>query len=217
MLKVYNDLTRKLEEFTTREKGKVYMYVCGLTPYDYAHAGHGRSAVVYDVMHRYLTYLGYEVIHISNFTDIDDKIIERSNELKVNFKELAEKYASIYLEDLKKLNVLPLYAYPRATEFIEDIIEMVKVLVEKGYAYEISDGVYYDVTKFKDYGKLSHRNLEELQAGARIEVNPEKRNPLDFALWKKAKEGEPSWDSPWGKGRRTEAAVRGPRHRQGLL
>jgi len=201
MLKVYNDLTRKLEEFTTREKGKVYMYVCGLTPYDYAHAGHGRSAVVYDVMHRYLTYLGYEVIHISNFTDIDDKIIERSNELKVNFKELAEKYASIYLEDLKKLNVLPLYAYPRATEFIEDIIEMVKVLVEKGYAYEISDGVYYDVAKFKDYGKLSHRNLEELQAGARIEVNPEKRNPLDFALWKKAKEGEPSWDSPWGKGR----------------
>lgn len=201
MLKIYNDLTRKLENFTTREPNKVYMYVCGLTPYDYAHAGHGRSAVVYDVMHRYLVYLGYEVIHISNFTDIDDKIISRSNELNINFKELSEHYASIYLDDLKKLNVLPLFAYPRATEFIDEIIEMVKGLIEKGYAYEISDGIYFDVSKFKDYGKLSHRNVEELQVGARVEVNPEKRNPLDFALWKKAKEGEPSWDSPWGKGR----------------
>lgn len=201
MLKIYNDLTRRLEEFTTREPNKVYMYVCGLTPYDFAHAGHGRSAVVYDVMHRYLRYLGYEVIHISNFTDIDDKIIERAFELKIDYKELAEHFASIYLEDLKKLNVLPLFAYPRATEHINDIIEMVRVLVEKGYAYEISDGVYFDVSKFKDYGKLSHRNLEELQAGARIEVNPEKRNPLDFALWKKAKPNEPAWDSPWGKGR----------------
>ncbi|MBP8613199.1 MAG: cysteine--tRNA ligase [Candidatus Atribacteria bacterium] len=201
MLKIYNDLTRELEVFSTREPNKVYMYVCGLTPYDFAHAGHGRSAVVYDVMHRYFLYLGYDVIHISNFTDIDDKIIERSNELKVDYKELAEHFATIYLEDLNKLNVLKLYAYPRATEHIVDIIEIVKVLEEKGYAYEIDDGVYFDVSKFKDYGKLSHRNVSELQVGARIEVNPQKRNPLDFSLWKKAKEGEPSWDSPWGKGR----------------
>jgi cysteinyl-tRNA synthetase len=201
MLKVYNTLTRRKEEFTTREKGKVYMYNCGLTPYDYPHVGHGRSAIVYDIIHRYLEFLGYEVVHISNFTDIDDRIIERSRELGVYYKDLAEKFASIYLEDLEKLNVKPLYKYPRATEHIEEIVKMVKVLQEKGYAYEISDGVYFEVSKFKDYGKLSHRNLSELRKGARVEVNPEKKDPLDFALWKKAKEGEPSWDSPWGKGR----------------
>ena len=201
MLKVYNTLSQKQEEFVTREKNKVFMYVCGVTPYDYPHIGHGRAAVVYDVMHRYLEYKGYEVIHISNFTDVDDKIIKRSNELRINYKELAEKYAKIYLENIDALNVKRLYKYPRATEHIPQIIDMVRVLQQKGYAYEISDGVYYEVAKFKDYGKLSHRTLSELRKGARIEVNPEKKDPLDFALWKKAKEGEPSWDSPWGKGR----------------
>lgn len=201
MLKVYNTLTRKQEEFKTREKGKVYIYACGVTPYDFPHIGHGRSAVIYDVMHRYLEYKGYEVIHISNFTDIDDKIINRSNELHINYKELADKYISIYLDNLDTLNVKQLYRYPRATEHIPQIIEMVRVLKEKGYAYEISDGIYYEVSKFKEYGKLSHRDITALREGARVEVNPEKRDPLDFALWKKAKEGEPSWDSSWGKGR----------------
>jgi len=201
MLKVYNTMTRRLEEFITRENGKVYMYVCGLTPYDYPHVGHGRSAVVYDVMHRYFEYLGYKVIHISNFTDIDDRIIKRAQELNVNYKELAEKYAKIFLDDLKLLNVKPLYAYPRATENIGDIIEMVKELFDKGFAYETSDGVYFNVRKFKGYGKLSHRDIEEMISGARVDVNEEKKDPLDFALWKKAKEGEPSWESPWGKGR----------------
>ncbi len=201
MLKVYNTLTRNLEEFITREPGKVYMYVCGVTPYDYPHIGHGRAAVVYDVIHRYLEYKGYEVFHISNFTDIDDKIIRRSNELGIFYKDLAEKYAAIYLENIDALNVKRLWKYPRATEEIDKIIEIVKTLEEKGYAYEISDGVYYEVRKFKEYGKLSHRSVEELRKGARIEVNPEKKDPLDFALWKKAKPGEPSWDSSWGKGR----------------
>ncbi len=201
MLKVYNTLTRNLEEFITREPGKVYMYVCGVTPYDYPHIGHGRAAVVYDVIHRYLEYKGYEVFHISNFTDIDDKIIRRSNELGIFYKDLAEKYAAIYLENIDALNVKRLWKYPRATEEIDKIIEIVKTLEEKRYAYEISDGVYYEVRKFKEYGKLSHRSVEELRKGARIEVNPEKKDPLDFALWKKAKPGEPSWDSPWGKGR----------------
>ncbi|MGB9695477.1 MAG: cysteine--tRNA ligase [Caldisericaceae bacterium] len=201
MLRVYNTMSRRLEEFVPRENGKVYMYVCGLTPYDYPHVGHGRSAVVYDVMHRYFEYLGYQVIHVSNFTDIDDKIIKRAQELNMNYKELAEKYAEIFLKDLELLNVRKLYAYPRATENIEDIIEMVKELVDKGFAYETSDGVYFNVRKFKDYGKLSHRNIEDMMSGARIDVNEEKHDPLDFAIWKKAKEGEPSWDSPWGAGR----------------
>ncbi len=201
MLKVYNTLTRNLDEFKTREEGKVYMYVCGVTPYDYPHIGHGRAAVVYDVMHRYLEYKGYTLFHISNFTDIDDKIIKRSNELGMYYKDLAEKYAAIYMDNIDALNVKRLWKYPRATEEIPTIIEIVKTLEEKGFAYEISDGVYYEVRKFKDYGKLSHRSIEELRKGARIEVNPEKKDPLDFALWKKAKPGEPSWDSPWGKGR----------------
>ncbi len=201
MLKIYNTLTRRLEIFTPRDEGKVYMYVCGLTPYDYPHVGHGRSAVVYDVIHRYFEYLGFEVIHISNFTDIDDKIIDRSKELGIPYKELAEKFAAIFIEELDKLNVKKLQAYPKATEHINEIIEMVKELVDKGFAYEISDGVYFDINKFSDYGKLSHRNISELRSGARVEVNPEKKDPLDFALWKKAKLGEPSWDSPWGKGR----------------
>ncbi len=201
MLRVYNTLTRNSDEFKTREQGKVYMYVCGVTPYDYPHIGHGRAAVVYDVIHRYLEYKGYEVFHISNFTDIDDKIIKRSNELGIFYKDLAEKYAAIYLENIDALNVKRLWKYPRATEEIDKIIEIVKTLEDKGYAYEISDGVYYEVRKFKEYGKLSHRSVEELRKGARIEVNPEKKDPLDFALWKKAKPGEPAWDSPWGKGR----------------
>ena len=201
MLKIYNTLTRRLEIFTPRDEGKAYMYVCGLTPYDYPHVGHGRSAVVYDVIHRYFEYLGFEVIHISNFTDIDDKIIDRSKELGIPYKELAEKFAAIFIEELDKLNVKKLQAYPKATEHINEIIEMVKELVDKGFAYEISDGVYFDINKFSGYGKLSHRNISELRSGARVEVNPEKKDPLDFALWKKAKFGEPFWDSPWGKGR----------------
>lgn len=192
MLKVYNTITRTTEEFITRESGKVYMYNCGLTPYDYPHVGHGRSAVVYDIIHRYLEFLGYEVIHISNFTDVDDRIIERSKELSIYFKNLTEKFGEIYLRDLEKLNVKPLYKYLRVTEHIKEIIEMVKVLQGKGFAYEISDGLYFEVSKFKDYGKLSRRKLSELRKVVKAEVNPKKRDPLDFALWKKAKEGEPS-------------------------
>jgi cysteinyl-tRNA synthetase len=201
MLKVYNTMTRKLEEFIPREKGKVYMYVCGITPYDYSHVGHGRSAVIYDVIHRYFEYLGYEVIHVSNLTDIDDRIIKRANEFNVNYRELAEKFISIFAKDLELLSVKRLYIYPRATENMKEIIEMVKELEAKGFAYETSDGVYFNVRKFKDYGKLSHRNIEEMISGARVDVNEEKQDPLDFALWKKAKEGEPSWESPWGLGR----------------
>lgn len=199
MLKVYNTLTGKKEKFETVESGKVKMYVCGLTVQNYSHIGHIRSAINYDVMRRFLEYLGYDVEYISNFTDINEKIVKRAAEENLTPAELADKYANAFLEDIRDFNIKPADKYLRVSENIDEIIEIVETLIEKGYAYEVNGNVYFSVESFDDYGKLSGRSLDEMQAGARIEVNEEKRNPLDFGLWKKVEEGE-GWDSPWGEG-----------------
>jgi len=201
MLKVYNTASRSLEEFKPQNDNKVGMYVCGVTVYDFCHIGHGRSAVAFDLIYRYLKYKGYDVTFVKNFTDVDDKIINRANKEGVNCEEISNRYIEEYYKDMDKLNIeRPTYE-PKATEHINEIIELVKKLIEKGYAYEVDGDVYFSVEKFKDYGKLSHKNIEELKSGARVEINEKKKNPLDFALWKKSKEGEPWWNSPWGKGR----------------
>ncbi|HPO96512.1 MAG TPA: cysteine--tRNA ligase [Bacillota bacterium] len=200
-LKVYNTLTKTKEEFIPKEPGKVSIYACGITPYNYAHIGNSRPAVFWDCVRRFLKYRGYQIHFVQNFTDVDDKIINRANQLQQHPLELAAEYAKIYLEDLEKLNVLKADDYPKVSEHIPEVINMIQVLIEKGYAYEVNGDVYYEVRKFKDYGKLSGRDLDDLQAGARVEVNEAKRDPMDFALWKAAKPGEISWDSPWGKGR----------------
>lgn len=201
MIKVYNTLTGNKEKFVPREEGKVSIYACGITPYDYAHIGNSRPAVFWDCVRRFLKYRGYQVTFIQNFTDVDDKIINRSKQSGKGPLELAEEFSRIYLEDLAKLGVLPADKYPKVSEHIPEIIEMVRVLVDKGYAYVLNGDVYFEVAKFIDYGKLSGRNLEEMQAGARVEVNESKKDPMDFALWKAAKPGEIYWDSPWGPGR----------------
>ncbi len=199
---LYNSLTRKKEKFVPREQGKVYMYVCGITAYDLCHIGHARAAVVFDVLVRFLRYLGYEVIFARNFTDIDDKIIKRANELGIPWNEVAKRYIEAFYEDMAKLNILKPTFEPRATEHIKEMQELIQVLIDKGYAYVTSDGdVYFRVRAFKSYGKLSGRDIEELKAGARVEVGENKEDPLDFALWKSSKPGEPWWDSPWGRGR----------------
>ena len=177
------------------------MYVCGVTVYDYCHIGHGRSAVAFDIIYRYLKHKGYNVIFVKNFTDVDDKIINRANNEDKNCREISEKYIKEYYRDMKELNIEKPTYEPRATEHINDIIGLVKRLIDKDFAYDIDGDVYYSVEKFKDYGKLSHKNIDELKSGARVEINEKKKNPLDFALWKKSKEGEPWWESPWGKGR----------------
>ncbi len=200
-LRVYNTLTRDKSEFETLEKGKVRMYVCGPTVYDSAHVGHAMSALVFDVVRRYLTYRGYDVQYVMNFTDVDDKIIDRAKRLGVDPIMLAQKYIEEYQQNLKDLNVLPATIHPRATDEIDQIIEMVKDLLEKGAAYEVDGDVYFRVESDKEYGKLSGRRLEEMNAGSRIRVDERKENPMDFAVWKSAKEGEPAWDSPWGLGR----------------
>jgi cysteinyl-tRNA synthetase len=200
-IKLFNTLTRTKEEFVPREPGKASIYACGVTPYDFAHIGNSRPAVFWDCVRRFLKYRGYQVNFIQNFTDVDDKIINRSKQLGKEPLALAEEYARIYLEDLGKLGVGAADHYPKVSDHIPEIIEMVRTLVEKGYAYEINGDVYFEVAKFKDYGKLSGRNLDEMQAGARVEVNDAKRDPMDFALWKAAKPGEIAWDSPWGPGR----------------
>lgn len=199
MLKVYNTLTGQKEKFETVEAGRVKMYVCGLTVQNYSHIGHIRSAINYDVIRRFLEYLGYEVDYISNFTDINEKIIKRAEEEGITPAELADKYANAFLEDIREFNIKPADKYLRVSENIDEIIEMVKTLIEKGYAYEVNGNVYFSVESFEDYGKLSGRSLDEMQAGARIAVNEEKENPLDFGLWKKVEAGE-GWDSPWGEG-----------------
>lgn len=202
MIKVYNTLTRKKEEFIPREENKVYMYVCGLTPDNYPHIGHARPLVVYDTIKRYLKFKGYDVKYVQNYTDIDDKIIKRSLEWGLSPKEIAETFINMYKKYIELLNIdTEGNLYPRVTEHIDDIIKMVKDLQDKGYAYETDTGVYFEVDKFEGYGKLSNRKIDELLKGVRIEIDETKKNPLDFALWKKAKEGEISWDSPWGKGR----------------
>lgn len=202
MLKIYNTLTRTKEEFAPINPGKVNFYACGITVYDYCHIGHARSLIIFDIIVRYLRYLKYSVKFVRNFTDIDDKIIKRANENQEDFQELTKRFIAAMHEDCKKLGLLLPDEEPRATQFMPQIIQMVQTLIDKGYAYIGDNGdVYYDISKFKDYGKLSNRNIEQLQVGARVELSAAKRNPLDFTLWKLAKPNEPSWNSPWGKGR----------------
>lgn len=199
---LYNTLTRKKEEFKPIEEGKVTMYVCGPTVYNYIHVGNARPLVVFDTLKRYFKYKGYEVKYLVNFTDIDDKMIKKANEEGTTVKEIADRYIAEFHKDAKGLLLDEKETvHPRATDHIEEIIEFVEDLIEKGAAYDVDGNVYFDITKAKDYGKLSKKNIEELMSGARIEISEEKRNPMDFALWKKEKPGEPSWDSPWGKGR----------------
>lgn len=200
-MRVYNTLTRQKEAFETLQPGKVSMYVCGPTVYSQAHVGHAMSALVFDIIHRYLEYRGYQVRHVMNYTDVDDKIIQRANEQGINPIELAETYINEYQQHLQDLNVLPASLYPRATEEMDQIIQMVQGLVDKGFAYAVDGDVYFRVERDPEYGKLSGRHLEDMVAGARINVDERKENPMDFALWKSAKPGEPAWNSPWGKGR----------------
>lgn len=201
ILKLYNTLTKKLEEFSPLNPPKVTMYVCGITAYDSPHLGHIRSAVVFDVLTRVLTYLGYEVVYVRNITDIDDKIINRSNQEGIFWKDLVEKYVKEYETAVEKLNLLKPTYTPKASEHIPEIISLIQILIERGLAYQSNGDVYFRVEKFPSYGKLSGRKIEELLSGVRIEVSEKKENPLDFALWKSAKPGEPFWESPWGLGR----------------
>ncbi len=200
-LKVFNSLTRTKEDFVTEEEGKVKMYVCGPTVYAPAHIGHARSAVSFDVIYRYLMYRGFEVTYARNYTDVDDKIIARANELGIEPKKLAEDNIRAFDEDMGALGVLLPPIRPRATETIKEIIEVTERLIKKGFAYELDGDVYFSVRKLPDYGKLSGKNIDELESGARVDIDQRKEDPLDFALWKKSKPGEPSWPSPWGPGR----------------
>jgi cysteinyl-tRNA synthetase len=200
-LSLYNTLTRKKEPFETIEPGKVRMYVCGPTVYAPAHVGHAMSALVFDIIRRYLEYRGYEVRHVMNYTDVDDKIIQRANESGVEPLQLAEKYILEFRQHLKDLNVKEATVNPRATQEIQQIIQMIQGLEDKGYAYAVQGDVFFRVQHDEDYGKLSGRKLEDMQAGARIGVDERKEDPMDFALWKAAKPGEPAWESPWGLGR----------------
>jgi cysteinyl-tRNA synthetase len=201
-LRIYNDLHNKKEEFQPIEPGKVRMYVCGMTVYDYCHLGHARMIVVFDVVYRYLKARGYDVTYVRNITDIDDKIIQRANERGEPFTELTRRFIDAMHEDLAALGVQEPSMEPRATEHIDEILEMIQKLIDNEHAYVTGSGdVYYSVTSFPEYGRLSGKSIEDLQAGARVESSEEKRDPLDFALWKAAKPDEPAWDSPWGKGR----------------
>lgn len=202
MLVIHNSETKRKEPFAPLRPGKVSMYVCGMTVYDYCHIGHARVLVSFDVITRYLRYAGYEVNHVRNITDIDDKIIRRANENGESIQALTARFIEAMDADAAALGVIKPDSEPKATEYIDPIISMVRTLVEKGHAYPASNGdVYYDVSTFARYGRLSHRNLDELQAGARVEVDEIKTDPLDFVLWKAAKPGEPQWASPWGAGR----------------
>lgn len=201
MMQIYNTQTRRKEEFKPIEPGKVRIYCCGPTVYNYFHIGNARPFIVFDTLRRYLEHKGYEVKYVQNFTDIDDKIIRRANEEHVDFSEISERYIKEFWTDADGLNVRHATINPKATENIDAIIQIISTLIEKGYAYEAQGDVYFSTEKFKDYGKLSHQPLEDLEAGARIMVGEVKREPMDFAVWKAAKPGEPAWDSPWGKGR----------------
>lgn len=201
MMKLFNTLTRRKEEFIPLEAGKVKMYACGPTVYNFIHIGNARPICVFDTLRRYLEYRGYDVTFVQNFTDIDDKLIKKANEEGITVKEVAERYIGEYLTDTKGLGIRPADIHPKATENIGTILDMVKSLVKKGYAYDREGSVYFRTRKFPGYGKLSHQPLDELEAGARIDVSEAKEDPLDFVLWKAAKPGEPSWPSPWGEGR----------------
>jgi cysteinyl-tRNA synthetase len=200
-IQIYNTLTRKKEPFIPMEEGKVKMYVCGPTVYNYIHIGNARPVIVFDTVRRYLEYRGYDVKYVSNFTDVDDKIIKAANTLGEEVSELTERFIKAYFEDVEALGCGKADAHPRVTDHIVDIVNFVQVLVDKGFAYESQGDVYYRTKSFDGYGKLSHQSTDELKIGARIEEGDKKENPLDFVLWKAAKEGEISWESPWGAGR----------------
>ena len=200
-MKLYNTLTRKKEEFVPIEEGKVKMYVCGPTVYNYIHIGNARPFIIFDTLRRYLEYRGYDVTYVQNFTDVDDKIIKRGHEEQISPEDVADKYIDEYFVDADGLGIKRANVHPRVTDNIEQIIDFVKDLENKGYAYEVNGDVYFDTKRFEGYGKLSKQNQDELEAGSRIEVNDQKRHPMDFVLWKSKKEGEPGWNSPWGEGR----------------
>lgn len=201
MLKVHNTLSGQKDNLTTLSPNQVWMYVCGVTVYDECHLGHARSALVFDVIRRYLEYAGYGVTYVRNFTDVDDKIIARASKDGVSCREIVDRYMRAYRHDMDRLGIAPADVEPRATDHIPDIIRMIETLIDKGHAYRLNGDVYYEVATFPAYGRLSKRNAEDLLAGARVEVDARKRNPMDFALWKSSKPGEPAWDSPWGAGR----------------
>ncbi len=200
-IRIYNTLTKKKETFTPLQPGRVHMYVCGITAYDLCHVGHARSAVVFDVIFRYLQFRGFDVVCVRNFTDVDDKIIKRAQEEKTDSRIIAERYIESFYEDMDRLGVARPTHEPRATEFIPEMIDLIEILLEKGFAYQADGDVYFAVEEFAEYGKLSKRNLDEMIAGARVAVEEKKKNPMDFALWKASKPGEPTWPSPWGEGR----------------
>lgn len=200
-IKIFNSLSREKETFVPLEEGKVKMYVCGPTVYNYIHIGNSRPVIVYDTVRRYLQYAGYDVTFVSNFTDVDDKIIKAANELGEDVFELTERFIAAYFDDITALGCKKADAHPRVTDHMDDIIAFIGVLIEKGYAYASQGDVYYRTRKFDGYGKLSHQSVDDLQLGARIEIGEKKEDPLDFALWKAAKPGEIKWDSPWGEGR----------------
>jgi cysteinyl-tRNA synthetase len=201
MLTIYNTLTGKKEPFQSLVPGTVRMYVCGVTVYDYCHIGHARSALVFDVIRRYLEFSGYQVDFVKNFTDVDDKIIKRANEQGVSCDTITAKYIQAYYEDMGRLGIRQASIEPKATEHMADIIRLTETLVNKGLAYQVDGDVYFEVAKYSEYGRLSKRRLDDMQAGARVDVDERKRHPMDFALWKSSKPGDPSWGSPWGAGR----------------
>lgn len=200
-IKVYNTLTKQKEEFVPIHPGKANIYVCGVTPYNHPHVGNARPFVTWDVIRRFLEHEGYDVTHVQNFTDVDDKIINTANKEGVQWFDICNRYIDSYFEVMDKLNVRRAHVYPRVSEHINDIIATVQCLIDNGYGYVVDGDVFYSVEKFKYYGQLSGRNLEDMLAGARVDVDDRKRNPMDFALWKSAKPGEPAWESPWGPGR----------------
>ncbi|EEX73296.1 cysteine--tRNA ligase [Leptotrichia hofstadii F0254] len=200
-MKLYNTMTNKIEEFKTIEENKVKMYVCGPTVYNYIHLGNARPIVVFDTLARYFEHKGMKVEFVQNFTDVDDKIINKSMEEGTSASEVSEKYIKYFFEDISKLNILESVKRPKVTENMAEIIEIIQKLIDNGFAYEKDGDVYFEVKKYKDYGKLSNQKIEELELGARIDVSEIKKNPVDFALWKKKKDGEPFWESPWGQGR----------------
>lgn len=200
-IRVYNTQSQKKEEFIPLEAGKAGMYVCGVTPYNHPHIGNARPFVTWDVIHRYLEAKGFEVTHIQNFTDVDDKIIKAAAERGITWKELADEFIDAYFDVMDQLNVRRVDIYPRVSDHMKEIVRMVETLIAKGHAYAVDGDVYFAVESFDHYGELSHRTLDDMQAGARVEVDERKRHPMDFALWKSAKPGEPSWTSPWGEGR----------------
>ena len=200
-MRFYNTMSNKIEEFETIENGKVKMYVCGPTVYNYIHLGNARPIIVFDTLARYFKYRGYDVTYIQNFTDVDDKIIKRANEEGISVKEVTEKYIKGFFEDIEPLNISDDIVRPKVTENMLEIIEIIKKLIDEGFAYEKDGNVFFEVKKFEEYGNLSNQKIDELEIGARVDIMEEKNNPLDFALWKRKKEGEPYWESPWGQGR----------------